>query len=215
MKESIEVLVLEKYVIKFYDESDFSFESSDNLFLYNNIYLNGDKDILTSIVGIKLFEENDLVSSCLIGSEGGGTGINPNSILISYGGLVVCCSNTVFKLTIPGLRLGWKTKADMATCFEIYELDKDYVVHGEMEITRLDKNGQIVWQQGGRDIWTTAEGIDDFVVYDNYILATDWDFNRYKFDFDGKLLEDYKIEPKNVLSANEKGQTKKWWSFWN
>lgn len=215
IKEPIEVLVLEKHVIKFYDESDYSFDSSDNLFIYNNIYLNGDKDILTSIIGIKLFEENDLVSSCLIGSEGGGTGIHQNSTLISYGGFVICCANTIFKLAIPDLGLEWKTKADMATCFEIYHLDKDYVVHGEMEITRLDKNGQIVWQQGGRDIWTTAEGIDDFAVYDNYILATDWDYNRYKFDFDGKLLEDYKIEPKNVLLAREKRQTKRWWNFWN
>ena len=215
MKEPIGVLVLEKNVIKFYDESNYSLDSSDNLFIYNNIYLNGDKNILTSIVGIKLFEENDLVSSCLIGAEGGGTGINPNSTLISYGGLVICCANTIFKLAIPDLRLEWKTKADMATCFEIYYLDKDYLVHGEMEITRLDKNGQIVWQQGGRDIWTTAEGIDDFAVYDNYILATDWDYNRYKFDFDGKLLEDYKIESKNVLSVREKRQTKRWWNFWN
>ena len=63
-----------------------------------------------------------------------------------------------------------------------------------MEISRLDKKGQIVWQQSGRDIWVTAEAIDDFVIYDNYILATDWDYFRYKFDFDGKLLEEYKIE---------------------
>lgn len=215
MKEPIEVLVLEKYAIKFYNESDYGFDSLDNLFIYNNIYLNGDKDILTSIIGIKLFEGNDLVSSCLIGAEGGGTGIHLNSTLFSYDGLVVCCSNTIFKLTIPNLSLEWQTKADMATCFEIFYLDKDYVVHGEMEITRLDKNGQIVWQRSGRDILVTPEGINDFAISDNYILATDWDYNRYKFDFDGNLLEEYKIKPQKVQTALEKRQTKKWWNFWN
>jgi hypothetical protein len=69
------------------------------------------------------------------------------------------------------------------------------VVHGELEITRLDKDGKIVCQKGGRDIWTTAEGIEDFAVYGSYILATDWDYNRYKFDFDGNLIEEYKVEP--------------------
>ena len=133
MKEPIEVLIFEKQVIKFYDESGYSFDSSDNILTYNVIYLNGDKNFLTSVIGIKLFEENNLTSSCLIGSGGGGTGIHKNSTLISCDGLVVCCSNTIFKLTIPDLNLEWKTQADMATCFEIFHLDKDYIVHGIAE----------------------------------------------------------------------------------
>lgn len=52
MKEPIEVLVLERYIIKFYDESEYKFDSSDNLTTYNKIYLNGDKDSLNSLVGI-------------------------------------------------------------------------------------------------------------------------------------------------------------------
>jgi hypothetical protein len=134
--------------------------------------------------------------------------------MISYGGLVICCSNTVFKLTIPDLNLEWKTVADSATCFGIHFLDKDYIVHGELDITRLDKDGKIVWQNGGRDIWITAEGIDDFAVYDDYILATDWGYNRYKFDFDGKLLEEYKVEPRKEKQTEEKLETKKWWKLW-
>ena len=46
------------------------------------------------------------------------------------------------------------------TCFGIHFLDEDYVIHGELEITRLDKDGKIVWQYIGRDIWTTPEGTD-------------------------------------------------------
>ena len=136
------------------------------------------------------------------------------STLISYGGLIICCSNTIFKLTIPDLNLEWKTIADSATCFGIDYLDKDYVVHGEIEITRLDKDGKIVWQKGGRDIWTTPEGIDDFKVYDNYIIATDWDYNRYKIDFDGNLLEEYKVKPRKDAPVDNKAETKKWWKPW-
>ena len=82
----------------------------------------------------------------------------------------------------------WKTVADSASCFGIYYLDQDYVVHGELEITRLDKNGEIIWKYSGGDIWTTESGIDDFAVYDDYILATDWEYYRYKLDFDGKVI---------------------------
>ncbi|CAM3963546.1 Glutamine cyclotransferase [Flavobacterium branchiophilum] len=214
MKEPIEVLVLENQVIKFFDESDYRFDSMDNIKTYDKTFISGDKSALISQIGIEIFEDDDLKSSCIIGSEGGGTGITGNTTLISYGGLLVCCSNTVFKLTIPHLDLEWKTISDSATCFGIHYLEKDYVVHGELEITRLDKDGKIVWQKGGRDIWTTAEGIDDLAVYDDYILATDWEYNRYKFDFDGKLIEEYKVEPRKNELTLEKNITKKWWKFW-
>lgn len=214
MKEPIEVLVLEKQVIKFYNENDYKFDSADNIKTYDKTFVSGDKNTLTSKIGIELFEDDKLKSSCLIGSEGGGTGMTGNTTLISYGGLVICCSNAIFKLSIPDLDLEWKTISDTATCFGIHYLDKDYVVHGELEITRLDKNGKIVWQKSGRDIWTTAEAFDDFAIYDNYILATDWDYNRYKFDFDGNLLEEYKVEPHKEKHIDDiKGQ-KKWWRFW-
>jgi len=212
MKEPIVVLVLERQIIKFFDEADYRFDSMDNIKTYKKTFLSGDKNMLTSQIGIEILEDDILKTSCIIGSEGGGTAITGNTSLISYGGLVICCSNTVFKLTIPDLNLEWKTISDSATCFGIHYLDEDYVVHGELEITRLDKDGKIVWQKSGREIWTTAEGIDDFAVYDDYILATDWDYNRYKFDFDGKLIEEYKVELRKEEVAIEK--EKKWWKFW-
>jgi hypothetical protein len=186
----------------------------DNIKSYSTTFISGDKNTLTTQIGIEVFVDDKLISSCLIGSEGGASGISGNMSLISYGGLVICCSNTVFKLTLPDLNLEWKTISDLATCFGIYYLEKDYIVHGELEITRLDKDGKIVWQNGGRDIWTTIEGIDDFAVYDDYILTTDWDYNRYKFDFNGKLLEEYKIDPHKSNQNEEKVESIKWWKLW-
>jgi hypothetical protein len=127
---------------------------------------------------------------------------------------VICCSNTVFKLSLPDLNLEWKTIADSVTCFGIHYLGEDYVVHGELEIAKLDKDGKIVWKQSGRDIWTTIEGINNFTVNNDCILATDWEYNRYKFDYDGKLLEVSKIEPQPLKPIHEKVISKKWWKFW-
>lgn len=214
MKEPDQVLVLEKQVIKFYNETDYGSDSLDNMKTYNATFISGDKNTLTTQIGIEVFEGEELKASCLIGAEGGATGINENTTLISYGGIVICCSNTIFKLTIPDLNLEWKIISDSATCFGIYYLGNDYVVHGELEITRLDKAGKIVWQQSGRDIWTTADASEDFAVYDDYILATDWDYNRYKFDFNGKLIEEYKVEPKKEKPVLDKIETRKWWKFW-
>ncbi|MDI9868927.1 hypothetical protein [Flectobacillus roseus] len=227
MKDPVEILVLERQIIKFYDETYYTFGSSDNNKTYDKFFISGDNNSrMTSQIGIELFEDEKLKSSCLIGATGGRTVIHENSTIISYGGLILCCSNTVFKLTIPDLNLEWKTISDPATCFGIHYLNKDYVVHGELEITRLDKDGKIVWQKSSSDIWTTAEGIDDFSVYDGYILATDWDYFRYKFDYEGNLLDKYKVEHQKIDTneidftkekaelQDEKQVRMKWWKFW-
>ena len=49
-----------------------------------------------------------------------------------------------------------------------------------MEITKLDSNGNILWQNGGADIFTTEKGVDDFEITDSFIRATDWE-NRNNF----------------------------------
>ncbi|MBK6834669.1 MAG: hypothetical protein IPG89_10490 [Bacteroidetes bacterium] len=86
------------------------------------------------------------------------------------------------------LRLQWQTKADTATCFGIFKLQDSYIVHGELEITRLDKHGKIVWQNSGADIFTTLDSENTFQITDKYILATDWENRKYKFDFDGNNI---------------------------
>ena len=197
MKEPKEVLVINGQIIKIYDETDYDFNSSGNTKTYDKTFLNGDSNILTSKIGVELFEGDKFKSSCLIASAGGGTGVFKNSVIVQNDNLLLCCANSIFCITIPKLDLKWKTVSDSATCFSIHNLNEHYIVHGELQITRLDENGNIIWQKSGRDIWVTAEGINDFVICDNFILATDWDYFRYKFDFNGNLIEEFKVEQKN------------------
>tara|TARA_B100001146_G_scaffold224965_1_gene245329 strand:+ start:63709 stop:64308 length:600 start_codon:yes stop_codon:yes gene_type:complete len=198
LKKPSEILLLEKYKVKLYEENDYQISSLDNWYTYSNIFLSTNEFRPTSLIGLKVYDNDDkLISDCLIGAKAGATGINLDSTLISYGRILVCCSNAIFKLSLPGLNLEWYRIADPATCFGIYNLNEDYLVHGELELTRLDKDGKIVWKQSGRDIWTTPEAHDYFAIYEDYILATDWEYNRYKFDYDGQLLEEYKVFPKN------------------
>ncbi len=138
--------------------------SSDNLRSYAKAYLSDD-GVCSSLIGVEVIQEDVITASRLIGATGGGTGVHPDAALICYGGLVVCCADTVFKLSLPNLDLAWRTAADIATCFGIYYLDDDYIVHGELSITRLDRDGKIVWQREGRDIWTIPDGKDALEVH--------------------------------------------------
>lgn len=82
----------------------------------------------------------------------------------------------------------WETQADEVNCFQLFKLQDDYIVHGELQITRLDKDGNIKWQFGGADIFVNIEGEEEFILAENHIILTDFGNRKYKIGFDGKLL---------------------------
>jgi outer membrane protein assembly factor BamB len=178
----------EKYRIDIYEDQTFAEGSADNVFQYEFVYFEKSEYHFPSVYGIKIFQDNILLKSAVIGSIGGGTIIHDTSSIIENDRLLVCCSDSIFCLSIPDLTLLWRTQADQATCIEIYKYEDSYIIHGEFDISRLDKNGKILWQQSGADIFTTLDGKDTFIITDDYILATDWENRKYKFDFNGQLI---------------------------
>jgi outer membrane protein assembly factor BamB len=125
--------------------------------------------------GVKIFEGENLVNSALLIGYGGVTGIHENCSLIDNSKLLICCGDSVFCLILPSLNLEWRTKADTATCFEIIQYKSNYIIHGELEITSLDKDGTINWEFVGTDIFTNPTGKDTFRIVDDVIYATNWD----------------------------------------
>ncbi len=175
--------------IEVIDEPTYKYGSVGNNFNYSTHHFgDGAKEYPTSRHGVKLFRVNEIIDSCIIIGSGGSTGIHQNSSLIDDDKLVICCCDTVFCLTLPDLELKWKTQADQATCFQLFKFQNDYLVHGELQITRLDKDGKIEWQFGGADIFVSIEGEEEFKLADDHIMLTDFGKTKYKLDFDGKLL---------------------------
>lgn len=191
--ENITVCIMLTFTIGLYHleiTSEISYDGGTaySLDQYDAVYLNEDHYEPTSLHTIKLYQGGKLIKNVLIGAVGGGTGIHKSSQVIEQERMIICCGDTIFCLFLPELALLWKTKADWATCFEIFKYLDDYIVHGEVDISRIDKNGKIMWQQSGADIFTTVEGKDDFILTEDHILAIDWEYRKYKFDFDGNVL---------------------------
>jgi len=190
------------YKIDIFKDQNFNAASTENVNHYDFVYIDQSEYHPSTIIGIKLSYDEKYLTSAVIGATGGGTGIGGNSIIIENNRLLVCCSNSIFCLSIPDLALLWRRQADDATCFEIFKYQDSYIVHGELNISRLNKNGDVLWQQIGADIFTTLENNGGFDLTKNYILATDWENRKYKFDYNG-----------NIIETNE--ETKKlWWKLW-
>lgn len=179
----------ENLTIEIYNDPTFSLHSTSNSHTYFKYYLgSGALDYPVSQYGIKILNDGTEINTCIIIGSGGATGINKSSALLDIDKVVICCCNTVFCLSVPSLELLWQTEADIATCFEIYKLDNDYIVHGELDISRIDGCGNIKWQFGGMDIWVSLGDKSAFTIASDCIQLFDFCNNEYRIDFNGKLL---------------------------
>lgn len=176
-----------EYRLVFTDETyalDDGIDTYDFQYIENSIYKH------SSSIGIKVYKNEAFFKSAVIGAAGGSTTIHETSFVYDPDRIVICCSDTVFCLSIPYLSLLWKTRSDSTTCFEVFKYKTDYIIHGELEITRLGHDGEIIWQQSGADVFTSLNSKnDDFIITETYILVTDWNNKKYKFDFDGDILQ--------------------------
>jgi len=179
-----------KYHINIFDDEAFKEDSVDHVNHYDFVYFEESKYRSTSIYGIKVFKNGTLIKSAAIGAIGGGTSIHETSTIIEDGRLLICCSDTIFCLSIPDLALLWRTQADGTTCFEIYKYQDTYIIHGELEISRLDRDGKILWQQGGADIFVTTDDEQSFELTKHFIMAKDFENSVYKFDYDGNIFKE-------------------------
>lgn len=179
-------------IIEVVDEPTYKYGSTDNNYCYSKAYFGGDAEKYpTSRHGIKVYQGDKVIDSCIIIGSGGATGIHQNSSLVDNDQLVICCCDTVFCLALPDLDLKWKTQADLATCFQILKLQDGYIVHGELLITNLDRDGNKRWEFGGTDIFVSTGIKEVFKMESDGILLTDFSGKAYKIDFDGKLLSDF------------------------
>lgn len=176
-------------VIEVYDDPSYKAGSADNRYHYQKQYFgNSGSEYATSKHGIKIYREEEETNNCIVIGSGGSTGIYKNSSIIDNDQLLICCCDTIFCLSLPDLGLKWTTQSDQATCFGIYKLQDDYIVHGEIEISRLNNEGNIKWQFSGSDIFVSVDSDDAFKLNADHIALTDFYKIKYKLDFNGKTI---------------------------
>ena len=77
---------------------------------------------------------------------------------------------------------------DMACNFGIYRIADGYIIHGELDIKKLNLQFEKLWSFGGRDIFVTSNGKNAFELGEKTIKLYDFEDNYYEIDFDGKMI---------------------------
>ena len=178
------------FEIEVIDDKNYILNSSNNLRQYQKVYYEESEFHCSSKHAVIIKEHGIEISNAIICETEGATGIYENSYIIENDKIWIRVSNKIYCLKIPSLEIIWQKEFDQFTNFCFYKLEEDFLIHGELEIFRITKNGEIIWRFGGRDIWVNPEGSEELIIKDNVILLVDFESNRYILDFDGNLLED-------------------------
>lgn len=183
------------YKIKFFDHQIYSPESVDNPIKFSQKYLSKEYTELGFrlavklgiIVSLELEEEN--LGSAIICEVGGVTSPHPNSYIISENQLLTIACNKVFCLTLPDLELNWMVKCDDITCFSINQINGNFIIHGELQITSIDINGRINWVFAPGELLITYDNEREFQINEKGIFFEDFSGTIYLLNENGEILE--------------------------
>jgi len=178
-----------EYTIDIVDDPCYSLGSADNSFIYDKVYSHDTEYRPTSKHGINITRGGQSITSAIICESGGATAIHDNSFIIAGDVLLVCCCNTVYSFKIPELNLNWRKEFDPATCFAIYPFKEDIIIHGELEIKRVDLDGNIKWDFSAKNIFVTQDGREAVKFNGDKIEVIDWDGDKYVLDENGQLTK--------------------------
>lgn len=164
------------------NEPTYSFNSTDNFRSYS-IEVQLVDDSISSIHGVTLNGDGVVI----VGADGGYSSVHERSALVVDSRLFLAVGNQVacLSLELPH-RVLWSLRVDAATCFGIHWEDQHgaLISHGELEISRLSTDGDLIWQASGTDIF--SEGLR---LLPHYVEAIDFNGSVYQFDYmTGQLL---------------------------
>jgi len=176
------------WTIEIIDDNDYTIDSTDNITVYKQVFF--DKELIpTSRHGIRVIAAEDKeISSAIICEGGGGTTIHDRSFVIDDSKIFLCCGDHVYCLELPSLTVDWKSKLDPATCFGIYKFKNEFLIHGELEISRIDKHGNKKWHFSARDIFVTQGGKEAIEIETDRIKLRDWEGHEYVIDENGREI---------------------------
>lgn len=159
------------------DEPCFSFGYTDNVRRYQREYLLGETRHSRSVHGI-LLNQTPLA---VFGAAGGCSGVHARSGVIVSGRLYLAVGDHLACFDPQVQDLVWARQVDEATCFGVYcgERENAIFCHGELTVSRLDRQGNLVWSASGADIFT-----GEFVLDSAGVHVRDFNGRKYSFSLD-------------------------------
>ncbi|MFK8055206.1 MAG: hypothetical protein AB8F78_03710 [Saprospiraceae bacterium] len=136
--------------------------------------------------GIRIYKNAKEISSAIFIETGGATGLHEKSFAIKEKQILLCCAEFIYSINLPDLTVNWRKQLDGATCFGIHPYQEDFIIHGELEITRINENGNVKWAFGPGEIFVTPDGKEVFTINEDLIEVKNWDGELFILNGNGE-----------------------------
>jgi hypothetical protein len=117
-------------------------------------------------------------------SSGSPTRVGVKSALCIGSDIIYVQGSYAARLDVANWRIAWRVDLDLGSCFGVYADPDDpsaVIIHGELEISKLSLNGDILWKVGGADIFVEPEG-STFILQNHTVKTRDWNGSTYTID---------------------------------
>lgn len=163
--------------VRIVTEPNHSFNSADNVQAYPDELSLSDDGYVSTIFGLWIDDSPSLV----VGAGGGTSGVHESCALILHDRLFMAIGDQIACFSLQPLALEWSIQGDHASCFGIYfsSSHNALICHGELAISRLSEDGEIIWSEGGRDIFT-----GEFRLAAEFVEVRDFYDELYRFAYD-------------------------------
>ena len=172
-------LTSDSYEVTITNDQDYILGGHHAKVSYEREYIFGDTAYLMSQHAVICRDASNTSHSCILLGDGGMSGVHAHSSILHQDQCLVAVGRHLVALRLPDFALAWSVVVDTATCFGVYFSPKYdcFISHGECEIARVTKAGEIVWWSSGKDIFTNG-----FTLHADTIEVIDFNEERYQIE---------------------------------
>ena len=141
-------------------------------------------------LAVERFETGEERQAALIGPK---TWCVESCAVLEESRLTVLMDRMVIRLSLDNFEIVCSRRLDVCgSMLALYPCGGDLILHGELEVLRLNRELQTVWTFSGRDLFASLTGERAFCLENGRI--------RYELSLDGELLSDRPAPEKRILT---------------
>ena len=105
--------------------------------------------------------------------------------------LLICLFKEIAVVNLKENRVYRVVDFECYELFGIYKFKTGYFVHEELDNRFLDKDFNIIWEWGCGDIFFNSKVEKDFEIFEEYIVAWDWDGYKHYYNESGEFKTEH------------------------
>lgn len=170
------------YRIKPASNPIYGYEYSQGAIIKNLVFTINKRAIIVRDIASK-----QEVSSAILCENGGKAALTQDCFKLAEDKLWICVGDKMYCLAIPSLEVNWFRNVDFGTIHSINFFGGDLIIHGNMGLVRIGKEGEVIWKfSEGNGVFIPGE--ERLKIFEKYIELIDGNDQKYTVNEDGKAL---------------------------